>query len=80
MKDIRINILAGWLISVVLFSACSVTKHLPEGEILYTGGKTVVVNKSSTRKSMQLWPKLPVLPCWEAFCLFLLKCGCITTL
>ena len=34
MKDIRINILAGWLISVVLFSACSVTKHLPEGEIL----------------------------------------------
>lgn len=39
MKDIRINILAGWLISVVLFSACSVTKHLPEGEILYTGGK-----------------------------------------
>ena len=49
MKDIRINILAGWLISVVLFSACSVTKHLPEGEILYTGGKTVVVNKSSTR-------------------------------
>ncbi|MBX9049873.1 BamA/TamA family outer membrane protein [Bacteroides thetaiotaomicron] len=49
MKDIRINILAGCLIGIVLFSACSVTKHLPEDEILYTGGKTVIVNKSSTR-------------------------------
>ena len=48
MKDIRINILAGWLISVVLFSACSVTKHLPEGEVLYTGSKTVILNKSTT--------------------------------
>ena len=44
MKDIRINILAGCLIGIVLFSACSVTKHLPEDEILYTGGKTVIVN------------------------------------
>ena len=35
MKDIRINILAGCLIGIVLFSACSVTKHLPEDEILY---------------------------------------------
>ena len=49
MKEIRINILAGCLISLVLLSACSVTKHLPEDEILYTGGKTVVVDKSSTR-------------------------------
>ena len=39
MKEIRINILAGCLISLVLLSACSVTKHLPEDEILYTGGK-----------------------------------------
>ena len=72
---------------IVLFSACSVTKHLPEDEILYTGGKTVIVNKSSTRvgetalteiNAVRL-PKLPVLRCWRFFCLFLLKCGCITT-
>ena len=31
MKEIHINILAVCLISVVLLSACSVTKHLPEG-------------------------------------------------
>ena len=48
MKDIHINIIAGCLISVVLFSACSLTKNLPEGEILYTGKKTVVEDKSST--------------------------------
>lgn len=24
---------------LILFSGCSVTKHLPEGEVLYTGGK-----------------------------------------
>ena len=35
------------LISVVV-SACSVTKHLPEGEVLYTGSKTVILNKSTT--------------------------------
>lgn len=86
MKDIRINILAGCLIGIVLFSACSVTKHLPEDEILYTGGKTVIVNKSSTRvgetaltEINAALAKTPVLLCWEVFCLFLLKCGCITT-
>ena len=45
MKEIHINILAVCLISVVLLSACSVTKHLPEGEVLYTGSKTVILNK-----------------------------------
>ena len=30
---------------IILFSGCSVTKHLPEGEVLYTGGKTVIQNK-----------------------------------
>ena len=48
MKEIHINILAVCLISVVLLSACSVTKHLPEGEVLYTGSKTVILNKSTT--------------------------------
>lgn len=36
------------IISMWLFSACSVTKHLPEGEVLYTGEKTVIENKSDT--------------------------------
>lgn len=49
MKDIRINIFAGCLISILLFSACSLTKNLPEGEILYTGSKTIIENKSLTR-------------------------------
>ncbi|MDE6987995.1 MAG: hypothetical protein K2P55_14040, partial [Bacteroides acidifaciens] len=47
MKAIHIKILAVCLISVVV-SACSVTKHLPEGEVLYTGSKTVILNKSTT--------------------------------
>ena len=79
MKDIRINILAGCLIGIVLFSACSVTKHLPEDEILYTGGKTVIVNKSSTRVGETALTEINAALCWEVFCLFLLKCGCITT-
>lgn len=39
MKGIYNNILASCLIGIILFSGCSVTKHLPEGEVLYTGGK-----------------------------------------
>ena len=88
MKGIYNNILASCLIGIILFSGCSVTKHLPEGEVLYTGGKTVVENKSATpvggtaltEIDAALDIKLPVQRCWEAFCLFLLKCGCITTL
>ena len=48
MKGIYSNILASCLMGIILFSGCSVTKHLPEGEVLYTGGKTVVENKSAT--------------------------------
>ena len=55
MKDIRINILAGCLIGIVLFSACSVTKHLPEDEILYTGGKTVIVNQCGACQNSQYY-------------------------
>ena len=35
MKEIHINILAVCLISVVLLSACSVTKHLRRGGALH---------------------------------------------
>ena len=48
MKGIYSNILTGCLIGIMLFSGCSVTKHLPEDEILYTGNKTVIQNKSNT--------------------------------
>lgn len=48
MKDRYLHKLAGCLVSVVLFSACSLTKNLPEGEVLYTGSKTVVEDKSTT--------------------------------
>lgn len=36
-------------VSVWLLAGCSLTKNLPEGEVLYTGQKTVTVNKSDTR-------------------------------
>ena len=48
MKGIYSNILISCLMGIILFSGCSVTKHLPEGEVLYTGGKTVIQNKSTT--------------------------------
>lgn len=37
-----------YFLVITLLSGCSVTKHLPEGEVLYTGSKTIVLNKSST--------------------------------
>lgn len=39
----------GRLLLLLLFASCSTTKHLPEGEVLYTGSKTVVENRSQTR-------------------------------
>ena len=72
---------------IILFSGCSVTKHLPEGEVLYTGGKTVIQNKSTTpvggtalTEIEAALDKTPVRRCWKGFCLFLLRCGCTMTL
>lgn len=48
MKGIYSNILTGCLIGYHVVFGCSVTKHLPEDEILYTGNKTVIQNKSNT--------------------------------
>lgn len=46
MMKRRIIYLLAWL----LLAACSTTKHLPEGEILYTGQKAMIVtNRSDTR-------------------------------
>ena len=30
---------------MLLLGACSTTKHLPEGEVLYTGSKTIIENR-----------------------------------
>lgn len=37
-----------YLIGVAFLSSCSTTKHLPEGEILYTGQKPMIVENRST--------------------------------
>lgn len=38
------------LLVILILAACSTTKHLPEGEILYTGQKPVIIeNRSGTR-------------------------------
>lgn len=41
--------LLGCVMAGVLVAACSVTKHLPEGEQLYTGSETVILNKSASK-------------------------------
>ena len=81
MKEIHINILAVCLISVVLLSACSVTKHLPEGEVLYTGSKTVILNKSTTPVGETALHSIRhlVQRCLAVSFLSLLKCGCTMT-
>lgn len=43
----KIGILAGCLIGA-LITACSTTKNLPEGEVLYTGNKDVFVSSPTT--------------------------------
>ena len=87
MKGIYNNILASCLIGIILFSGCSVTKHLPEGEVLYTGGKTVVENKSATPVGetalTEIDAALDKTPstkrCLAVSFLSLLKCGCTMT-
>lgn len=87
MKGIYSNILISCLMGIILFSGCSVTKHLPEGEVLYTGGKTVIQNKSTTpvggtalTEIEAALDKTPSTKMLEGFCLFLLRCGCTMTL
>ena len=49
MRYLSIIISNCCLLMICLLSGCSVTKNLPEGEVLYTGQKTVVLNESKTR-------------------------------
>lgn len=38
-----------YIAGILFLAGCSTTKHLPEGEILYTGQKTMIVeNRSKT--------------------------------
>ena len=37
-----------YIAGVLFLAGCSTTKHLPEGEILYTGQKTMIVENRST--------------------------------
>ena len=48
MKHNYITIWICSLIGICILTACSLTKNLPEGEVLYTGQKTVVLNESKT--------------------------------
>ena len=34
------------LLATLLLAACSTTKHLPEGEVLYTGQKPMIVENA----------------------------------
>ena len=44
----QLNRLLLFVIGGLLLGGCSVTKHLPEGEVLYTGQKTEYVSKPNT--------------------------------
>ncbi len=44
-----VSAVACWLVAVCMLTACSTTKHLPEGEVLYTGYKTTVNDRSNTK-------------------------------
>lgn len=37
-----------YMAGILLLAGCSTTKHLPEGEILYTGQKKMIVENRST--------------------------------
>lgn len=37
-----------YIAGILFLAGCSTTKHLPEGEILYTGQKTMIVENRST--------------------------------
>ncbi|MDO4164487.1 MAG: BamA/TamA family outer membrane protein [Bacteroides sp.] len=45
MKRLTIHII---VIGLLLLSACSTTKNLPEGEVLYTGQKSMIVENASS--------------------------------
>lgn len=61
-----------YMAGILLLAGCSTTKHLPEGEILYTGQKKMIVeNRSTTPVARLPWkrlkrrlPLLRTILCW----------------
>lgn len=61
-----------YMAGILLLAGCSTTKHLPEGEILYTGQKKMIVeNRSTTPVGETPWkrlkrrlPLLRTILCW----------------
>ena len=51
MRNLKNKIVTICLFVACVLTSCSVTKNLPEGEVLYTGQKTVVLNDSATQLS-----------------------------
>ena len=52
------------LIAFLLLAACSTTKHLPEGEVLYTGQKPMIVeNRSVTPVGETAMEEVEAAPC-----------------
>ena len=47
---------------MLLLGACSTTKHLPEGEILYTGSKTIVENEPQAPLTEDAYKKFRLCP------------------
>lgn len=79
-----IGILAYFLIGT-LFS-CSTTKHLPEGEVLYTGNKNIFKDASTTPVGETAISEVTAAlvkvrqRSYLVFCLSPSACGCIMTL
>jgi PBP1b-binding outer membrane lipoprotein LpoB len=58
-----------YIAGILFLAGCSTTKHLPEGEILYTGQKTMIVeNRSKTpvgeTAMEEVEPLLRTTLCW----------------
>ena len=68
------------LLATLLLAACSTTKHLPEGEVLYTGQKPMIVeNRSDTKVGETAMEEVEAaLP--NTASLFHSDCGCIMVL
>ena len=54
----RVKYFIPYIWMLCLLAACSTTKHLPEGEVLYIGQKaTVVDNPTPTDVGLPMWEK-----------------------
>ena len=71
------------LLASLLLAACSTTKHLPEGEVLYTGQKPMIVeNRSDTKVGETAMEEVEaaLAKAPNTASLFHSDCGCIMVL